>query len=185
LVGITDTNGNTNTIYGMVERTGVLWVQGLPLAEGTNWVTLAVTNAAGLGSVTNFCLSRSSMVLALTSIDGDLWNPTVNASGNVSDTTAAIYVNGVPGTNHGDGTGAGTESIFALSATVKKEVSSKGQFVDGEWKPPGTIIDGDWVSPQKIMINGKLQGADGIVWATHPNGANFCFGLSPTERGLQ
>jgi len=48
-------------------------VQGLPLADGTNWVTLAVTNAAGLGSVTNFTLSKSSLTLALIAISGDLW----------------------------------------------------------------------------------------------------------------
>jgi len=44
------------------------------------------------------------MTLALNSISGDLWNPTVDVSGVVSDTNATIYVNGVQGTNNGDGT---------------------------------------------------------------------------------
>jgi hypothetical protein len=43
---ITDTNGDTSSVSGEVERSGVLWVDNLPLAEGTNWVTLWVTNSA-------------------------------------------------------------------------------------------------------------------------------------------
>jgi hypothetical protein len=101
---ITDTNGNTNIVMGEVERTGVLWVENLPLAGGTNWLTLSVTNSAGFSSVTNLCVVKNDMSLALTSIDGDLWLPTVNVSGTVSDSSAAISVNGVQGTNNGNGT---------------------------------------------------------------------------------
>jgi hypothetical protein len=48
------------------------------------------------------------MVLTLDSINGDLWLPTVSVSGHVSDPTAAIWVNGVQGTNNGDGTWSAT-----------------------------------------------------------------------------
>jgi hypothetical protein len=92
---ITDTNGDTNVVMGEVERTGVLWVENLPLAEGTNWLTLMVTNAAGLPSVTNITVVKSDMTLALTSIDGDLWQPTVNVGGVVSDPAATVYVNDI------------------------------------------------------------------------------------------
>ena len=101
---ITDTNGNTNTISGVVERTGVLWVEGLPLAGGINQLTLVVTNAAGLVSSTNLFLVKSDMTLGLTAINGDLWKPTVSANGTISDPTATIHVNGAPGVNNGDGT---------------------------------------------------------------------------------
>jgi hypothetical protein len=101
---ITDTNGDTNVINGTVERTGVLWLENLPLAEGTNIVTLWVTNSAGLSSETNICVVKSDMTLTLNSISGNLWLPTVDVNGSISDPTAAVWVNGVQGTNHGDGT---------------------------------------------------------------------------------
>jgi len=101
---ITDTNGDVTTIAGEVERSGVLWVENLPLAEGTNWLTLWVTNSAGLTNATSFSVVKSDMTLMVTNISGDLWQPPVNVSGFVSDTTAAIYVNGLQGTNYGDGT---------------------------------------------------------------------------------
>jgi hypothetical protein len=101
---ITDSAGNTNRIQGMVERTGVLWVDNLPLGEGTNQVILSVTNSAGLGTTTNFCLFKSDMILTVTSIEGSLWNPTVNVSGKISDGNAQVWVNGVQGTNYRNGT---------------------------------------------------------------------------------
>jgi hypothetical protein len=101
---ITDVSGNTNVVAGVVERDGKLWVEGLPLGVGTNQVILWVTNAAGLLSVTNLSVVKSDMTFALTSVSGDLWLPTVNVSGTISDPTAAVWVNGVEGTNNGDGT---------------------------------------------------------------------------------
>ena len=101
---IISTNGCTNTITGIVSRDGNLWVQGLPLNNGTNFVTLTVTNAAGFSSATNFTVVKSDMTLALTSVDGDLWLPTVSVSGVISATNAPVWVNGVQGTNNGDGT---------------------------------------------------------------------------------
>lgn len=105
---IVDASGNTNTIYGMVERNGKLWAENIPLASGTNALTLTVVNSAGLSSATNLMLVKSDMVLTLDSINGDLWLRTVNVSGRISDTTATIWVNGVQGTNNGDGTWSAT-----------------------------------------------------------------------------
>jgi hypothetical protein len=103
-VQIADAQGNTNDFNGMVERNGKLWVENIPLASGTNWLTLSVTNSAGLSSATNLMLVQSTMTLTLDSIDGDLWLPAVSVRGQVSDTTAAVWVNGAQGTNNGDGT---------------------------------------------------------------------------------
>jgi hypothetical protein len=101
---ITDTNGDTNILTGEVERNGAAWVENLPLNSGTNWITLQVTNSAGLSNATNLLVVKSSMTLAVTSVSGDLWLPPVTVSGSISDPTAAIWVNGVQGTNRGDGT---------------------------------------------------------------------------------
>jgi hypothetical protein len=100
---ITDANGVTNIISGLVERTGVLWVNNLPLAEGTNWVTLWVTNAAGLSSSTNISVVKNDITLTLDTINGDLWLPTVSVSGRISEPQYSVWVNGVSGTNNGDG----------------------------------------------------------------------------------
>ena len=101
---IADAGGDTNLVTGLVERTGVLWAENLPLAEGTNWITVWVTNAAGLGSETNLAVVKSDMTFALTNIDGDLWLPTVTVHGVISDPAAPVWVNGVQGTNYGNGT---------------------------------------------------------------------------------
>ncbi len=56
---ITDTNGDVTTVGGVVDRTGDFWAENLPLSSGTNWLTLTVTNAAGLSSTTNIiCVSK-------------------------------------------------------------------------------------------------------------------------------
>ena len=102
---ITDTNGNTNVVSGMVERTGVLWVQNLPLFSGTNTLTLWVTNSAGLSSVTNISLVQSSLVLTMNPVTDSLWLPAVTVTGYVSDDTQAVWVNGVKATVTSNGNG--------------------------------------------------------------------------------
>ncbi len=125
---ITDTNGGTNTVIGSVERSGVLWVENLPLAEGTNTVTLWVTNAAGLSSVTNLTVVKSDMTLALTTITGDLWKPTVSVSGIISEPDYSVWVNGVQGTNNGDGTWSADNVPVSASgvASFDMNASSSG-----------------------------------------------------------
>jgi len=120
---ITDTNGDTNTITGEVERSGVLWVDNLPLAEGTNWVTLWVTNSAGLSSETNMAVVKNDMTLALTSIDGDLWQATVNVGGNI-DPGYSVWVNGVQGTNYGDGTWGATNVPVSAGGVASFDMSA-------------------------------------------------------------
>jgi hypothetical protein len=46
-------DGATNTITGLVERNGNFWVENLPMANGTNSLTLTVTDSAGNTGTTN------------------------------------------------------------------------------------------------------------------------------------
>ena len=103
---IVNTNGQTNVVSGLVERTGVLWVRNLPLAAGTNYLTLWVTNAAGYSSMTNISLVKGSLVLTMNPVTDSLWLPKVTVTGFVSDDTQAVWVNGVKATvtTNGDGT---------------------------------------------------------------------------------
>ena len=41
-----NTNGDTNTISAIVERDGKFWIENLPLAPGSNELTLTATDAA-------------------------------------------------------------------------------------------------------------------------------------------
>jgi hypothetical protein len=121
---IVDTNGCTNVVIGDVERTGVLWAENIPLHEGTNLLTLMVTNSAGFSSETNISLVKNDMTLSLNSIDGDLWLPTVNASGSISDTSAAVWVNGVQGINNGNGTWSATNVPISSSGVASFDMSA-------------------------------------------------------------
>jgi hypothetical protein len=123
---VTDAGGNATVVAGSMERDGHLWAENLPLAEGANQIALSVTNAAGMGITTNITVTKTDMALALTGIDGDLWQPTVNVSGVISDLSAPVWVNGVQGVNNGDGTwnanavpvSAGGVASFAMSAAL-------------------------------------------------------------------
>ena len=105
---ITDTNGNTNVVAGLVGRNGQFWVQNIPMSAGTNALTLTVVDVLGNTTTTNINLVQSPLVLTLDPI-GDsqqLWEPTINLTGTISDVTYAVWVNGVKGTNNGNGTWA-------------------------------------------------------------------------------
>ena len=131
---ITDTNGDVNTVSGEVERTGVLWVENLPLAGGTNWLVLSVTNSAGYLSAESITVVKSGMTLTLTNIDGDLWNPTVNVSGLISDAGYSVSVNGVPGTNHGNGTWSAANVPVSSGGVASFDISASsggGGYTDG------------------------------------------------------
>jgi len=102
---ITDTNGNVNLVIGAVGRDGNFWVENLPLNGAANVLTIAVTNAAGLATVTNLTLGQGALTLTMNAVAASqLWQPTLNVTGMVSDATCTVSVNGTTAVNHGDGT---------------------------------------------------------------------------------
>jgi hypothetical protein len=126
LATVTYTNGDTDTLYGMVERNGRFWVDDVPLNGGTNQVSITFSNAASQTTMTNFNVTQSVMTLTMDAVSDpmQLWQPTISLSGTVSDASVSIQVNGVAGTNNGDGTWSagnvpvneGGEAIFDLKA---------------------------------------------------------------------
>ncbi len=173
---ITDTNGNTNIVSGVVERTGVFWVENLPLNAGTNFVTLWVTNAAGFSSVTNFSVVQSSMTFNLTTIDGDLWSPTVNVSGIISDPTYSVSVNGVPGMNNGDGTWSATNvpvSAGGVASFDFKAVAPGGGDPDGSLntnKVTGIRLETDTWNYTQMMDANTLHWKGNLDWNADKGG---------------
>ena len=92
---IVDTNGDTNVLNGIVERNGNIWVENLPLALGTNWLTLTASDAYTNVSVTNIEVVGSSVSVTFTSVP-DITNQTViSVQGTINTTAYAVWVNGV------------------------------------------------------------------------------------------
>jgi uncharacterized Zn-binding protein involved in type VI secretion len=102
---IVDASGNTNIVQGLVEQSGLVWVQNLPLAGGANTLTITAMDSAGNTSVTNLTLFQSSVIVTMNPLAGDQLNQSsVSVSGTVSDSSHTVTVNGVPATVNPDGT---------------------------------------------------------------------------------
>ena len=94
---IVDTNGNTNVISGLVERSGAVWFNGLPLSNGTNIVTVRAIDGAGNMSVTNLNVIGNDLGLVVDPISSDQMNRTnVSVTGSIGDPVDdCVWVNGV------------------------------------------------------------------------------------------
>lgn len=100
-----DSSGETNTLFGMVERDGNFWVENMPLGSGANSLTLTVRDSAGNVAVTNITVLPSDVSLSINMPSSDqLWNQGITVSGTISDwTDYAVWVNGVKATVDGYG----------------------------------------------------------------------------------
>jgi hypothetical protein len=107
---VAGTNGIPHTFFGLVERTGKFWVDNISLAGGTNVVALIITDAARNSSSTNISVIQSAVRLTMNPVTpaSQLWQPTVNVSGTISDPSYAVWVNGVKANNPSNGTWAAT-----------------------------------------------------------------------------
>jgi hypothetical protein len=132
---ILDTNGDTNTVSAIVERDGKFWAGNLPLAAGTNQLTLTAIDAAGNVTTTNITVTGSPVALTMNAVDSSqLWQFTANVGGNISDPTYSVWVNGVQGTNIGDGTwsadnvpiNAGGTAVFQVRAIASSDNGGNG-----------------------------------------------------------
>jgi hypothetical protein len=161
------------------------WAWPCPGFVGYQRVTLAVTNSAGLSSVKSLTLVKSGLTFALTNISGSLWLPTVNVSGIISDSSASVYVNGVQGTNYGNGTwgagkvpvSAGGVASFIFSTTPPGPEDDAGMTI--VYKNPEIVMEsakwGDSIhgchlidsAPGLITRQGQWNCQTGGVWTYH------------------
>ncbi len=123
---ITDTNGNTNAVMGLVERTGKFWVENLPLNSGTNTVTVTVGDVVGNMATNIFDVVRSAVTATINPVINpiQLWQPTVDVDGTISDPAYEIWVNGVQGTNYGNGTWSASNVPVNQGGTASFTLSS-------------------------------------------------------------
>lgn len=122
---LVDTNGNTNTFTGLIERNGSFWFDSLPLTGGTNWLTLTAVDIWGNTTITNLAVSQSAITLTIDPVDtNQLYLPAINLTGTVSDSTCSIWANGVPGVNNGDGTWGATNVPVSAGGAASFYVSA-------------------------------------------------------------
>ncbi|MGD0207740.1 MAG: hypothetical protein ABSC89_09070 [Verrucomicrobiota bacterium] len=120
---IVDASGDTNTVQGLVERSGAVWAQNLPLAAGTNTLMISATDAAGNTSTTNLTLYQSSVTVTVNPLAGDQLNRQfITVTGTVSDTTVQVYVNGVQATVNDDGTWEADNVLVSPAGMAKLDV---------------------------------------------------------------
>lgn len=121
-----DGSNNTNEITGIVERNGMFWVENLPLAAGTNNISIIATDVVGHLSSSNLVVVKSSVTLTITSTPegGGLYEPSGTVSGTVSDASYGVIVNGTTATVYDTGDwiasnvpnlGQGTATFDALA----------------------------------------------------------------------
>jgi hypothetical protein len=100
----TDTNGIVQTVSGLVERGGNVWVPGVPLAAGTNSLSLLATDAAGNVSTNSFSVVQSSVGLTVNPLQQDqMQYAYATVTGMVDDPDCTVTVNGVPTTDYCEG----------------------------------------------------------------------------------
>jgi len=99
-----DGDGILQTVNGRVERGGTVWVPDVPLAAGTSSLSLLTTDAAGNVSTNNLTVVRSSMQFTINPLSQDQMKyGYATVAGTAEDPDCTVTVNGVEGTNHGNG----------------------------------------------------------------------------------
>lgn len=128
-------DGSTNKIAGLVERNGNFWVENLPMPNGTNSLTLTVTDSAGNIATTNITVSTSPLTVTMTPIpDNQLWYKKVTATGSISDSTYSLWINGVKaGVTNGVWTAASVPMTDGGVASFKVTC-----YAPGETQPDGS-----------------------------------------------
>jgi hypothetical protein len=127
----------TNTYYGATDRSGNFWLQNLPLKTGTNTITIAATDVVGNTTVTNISVVQTNFILTINPVspDSQLWQATVNLTGIISDPTYAVWVNGVKGTNNGNGTWSANNVPVNKGGTANFNVTA---YTPSEQQPDGS-----------------------------------------------
>jgi hypothetical protein len=98
------TNGTVQTVKGVVERGGNVWVQNVPLAAGTNNFTLTANSAGGYSRGINFSVIQSDTAWSVTPLtQDDLKYGYAKVTGTIADPDATVTVNEIQGTNYGNG----------------------------------------------------------------------------------
>jgi hypothetical protein len=165
-VAIVDANGNTNIVQGLVERSGLVWVNNLPVATGANTLTITATDAAGNTSTTNIVLMQSSVTVTLNPLTSDQLNQlSVTVTGTINDPSYDVWVNGIEayyvddaGDWEADGvpvspTGTATFDVEIYSTDSSNLVRNNSRFTPLDDTPGGNNIGSQvFNQAQPVMV---------------------------------
>jgi hypothetical protein len=90
---------------GIVEQSGAVWLQNVPLVAGTNVVTVTATSAAGNMSTTSLNVVQATVSLTIDPLPTNQLNlPAVTVTGTVGAPSYNVWANGVAASVANDGT---------------------------------------------------------------------------------
>jgi hypothetical protein len=158
---VVDTNGNTDIYTGAADRDGNFWLEDLPLNAGTNAFSITVTDVLGNSNVASISIVQSALALTMNdmSLDPQLWQPTVNVSGTISDPTYTVWVNGMQGNNNGDGTWSANNVPVDPGLNASFDVTA---YAPGQTQPAGAVSS-DPVKPSRVYVSRYVE--TNSLWA--------------------
>ncbi len=146
-------NGGTSTFQGVVERSGTVWFNNLPLADGTNTLSITATDAAGNASTTDITLIKAVVSVTMDPLPDDQLNQSlVSVTGTISDPGYTLTVNGVEA-NVNDGTWKADEVPVSPTGTAVIDVEI--YVGDPDW------VGSQWfnqIQPAVISLREQLHG---------------------------
>jgi hypothetical protein len=185
---IVSPSGTTNTVAGLVELNGLLWVENLPLSVGTNSVLLTMTDAAGNVSTTNLNVIGDSMNLTINTPPLNQLFGSTTVTGTIDSTNYTVWVNGVRFTSYvPNGLGAwtwtannvpipagGTAVIQALAIPNSDNGGNGSGAPNPPANPPSASAKADEDDPELPAVyytdSGRLDTKIDQFWSTAPGG---------------
>jgi hypothetical protein len=186
---------NGNTVQGLVERSGAIWFNNLPLNSGTNTVTLTATSAAGNVNTTNFNVVKSSVSLTIDPLPtNELNQASVTVSGTVGGSGESVWVNGMAATVTGGSWSAtnvpvsasGTALVMAQAGTATNSIAASmtlnqvqpvtvllASFSETSYEnnPNNSYDTPDW---EDTVANWTYDlGGSYVAWGLTPSGSGF------------
>jgi len=153
-------NGEVQEFQGIVERDGLFWIENLPLNVGNNAIILNLMNAAGLTTIQNLSVTRSSVELTMNPLDDEgLKQVFTNFSGTFSDLNYSVWVNGRKATVNSDNTWNASSVYLNDGGTATFHVTAipnSDNNGDGTPPAPGTPLN-NVQSPNPTSPNSVRQ----------------------------
>ena len=154
---VVDGSGNTNTVSGLVERSGLIWAKGLTLGSGTNTLVLKATSAAGHTSTISATIVRSALTVTMNPLPTNQVNSSlVNATGTVSDASAEVWVNEIQAAVDTNGTWHAADVPVSPSGTAIFDVEVYNPPPPGSQFGPSGTADASQVfeeaQPPRVVL---------------------------------
>jgi hypothetical protein len=187
---------NGNTVQGIVERSGAVWVKNLPLNSGTNTVTLTATNAAGNVSTTNFDVVQSAVSVTVDPLPAaELNQSSVTVTGMVGNPGDNVTVNGVGAyytDDAGDWEADGVPVSPSGTASVDVEVTDSddnpvASQMSDQLQPVTVVLSSYCAVDSVDSYDSYYQSPDDqnrtLNWLYGLGGTDHEFGIVPTGEG--